>query len=104
LENHSSNPHYDGAMLAQAGVVVVSLNYRVGADGFAHITGAPNNRGILDQIAALRWIQANIAAFGGDPANVTVFGQSAGAAASPRCGQTTGDDLWTISSDIARRR
>jgi len=80
LENHSSNPHYDGAMLAQAGVVVVSLNYRVGADGFALITGVPNNRGILDQIAALRWVQENIAAFGGDPANVTVFGQSAGAA------------------------
>jgi para-nitrobenzyl esterase len=80
LENDSSNPHYDGATLARAGVVVVSMNYRVGADGFARITGAPNNRGILDQIAALRWVQANIAAFGGDPANVTVFGQSAGAA------------------------
>jgi para-nitrobenzyl esterase len=61
-------------------VVVVSMNYRVGADGFARIAGAPNNRGILDQIAALRWVQANIAAFGGDPAYVTVFGQSAGAA------------------------
>ena len=80
LENHSANPHYDGATLARSGVVVVSMNYRVGADGFARITGAPDNRGILDQVAALRWVQDNIAAFGGDPANVTVFGQSAGAA------------------------
>ena len=55
------------------------MNYRVGAEGFAHIDGAPANRGILDQLAALRWVQDNIAAFGGDPGNVTVFGQSAGA-------------------------
>ncbi|MEV6426365.1 carboxylesterase family protein [Nocardia sp. NPDC051463] len=80
LENNSADPHCDGATLARSGVVVVSMNYRVGADGFAHITGAPNNRGILDQISALRWVQDSIAAFGGDPANVTVFGQSAGAA------------------------
>lgn len=80
LENRSSNRHYDGAALARAGVVVVSMNYRVGADGFALIAGAPNNRGILDQIAALKWVQNDIAAFGGDPANVTVFGQSAGGA------------------------
>ncbi|MEV0032206.1 carboxylesterase family protein [Nocardia sp. NPDC050793] len=80
LENHSANPHYDGATLAAAGVVVVSMNYRVGAEGFAHIAGAPENRGILDQIAALRWVQDNVGAFGGDPANVTIFGQSAGGA------------------------
>jgi para-nitrobenzyl esterase len=80
LENNSANPHCDGATLARSGVVLVSMNYRVGADGFAHITGAPDNRGILDQIAALRWVQDNIAAFGGDPDNVTVFGQSAGGA------------------------
>ncbi|MFI6169646.1 carboxylesterase/lipase family protein [Nocardia sp. NPDC051052] len=79
LEGTSSNPHQDGAILAAAGVVMVSMNYRVGVEGFANVAGAPNNRGMLDQIAALRWVQENIAAFGGDPGNVTVFGQSAGA-------------------------
>jgi len=79
LEDGTANPHYDGTNLAEAGVVLVSLNYRVGMEGFASIAEAPNNRGLLDQIAALRWVQDNIAAFGGDPDNVTVFGQSAGA-------------------------
>ncbi|WP_416562534.1 carboxylesterase/lipase family protein [Nocardia testacea] len=78
-EGTSANPHVDGTVLAGSGVVVVSLNYRVGMEGFAHIIGAPANRGILDQAAALRWVQDNIAAFGGNPGNVTVFGQSAGA-------------------------
>lgn len=78
LRDASSNPHYDGATLARAGAVVVSMNYRTGFEGFAHIAGAPENRGLLDQIAALRWVQDNIAAFGGDPDNVTVFGESAG--------------------------
>lgn len=75
----SDNPHHDGATLAGSGVVVVSMNYRVGVEGFAHIAGAPDNRGVLDQAAALRWVQENVAAFGGDPGRVTVFGQSAGA-------------------------
>lgn len=78
VEGTSSNPHQDGATLAAAGVVMVSMNYRVGVEGFAQITGAPNNRGLLDQVAALRWVRDNAAAFGGDPGNVTVFGQSAG--------------------------
>jgi para-nitrobenzyl esterase len=79
LEGTSASPHHDGATLAESGVVMISVNYRVGAEGFAHIAGAPDNRGILDQVAALRWVQDNVAAFGGDPSNVTVFGQSAGA-------------------------
>jgi para-nitrobenzyl esterase len=79
LHGSSANPHHDGAALAAEGAVVVSLNYRMGVEGFAHLPGAPDNRGILDQVLALRWVQDNIAAFGGDPGNVTVFGQSAGA-------------------------
>jgi para-nitrobenzyl esterase len=72
-------PLYDGAGFARGGVVMVSLNYRLGVQGWLALPGAPNNRGLLDQIAALRWVQDNIAAFGGDPDNVTVFGESAGA-------------------------
>lgn len=74
----SGLPEYDGARLARDGVVVVTFNYRVGIEGFAHIDGAPANRGLLDQVAALEWVQHNIRAFGGDPGRVTVFGQSAG--------------------------
>ncbi|MGD3106962.1 carboxylesterase/lipase family protein [Streptomyces sp. YGL11-2] len=75
----SSDPMYDPAALAAAGLVVVSVNYRLGAEGFAFLDGAPANRGFLDQIAALHWVRRNIAAFGGDPDQVTVAGQSAGA-------------------------
>ena len=79
LEGTSASQHQDGASLAGSGVVMISMNYRVGVEGFAHIAGAPDNRGILDQVAALRCVQDNVTAFGGDPGNVTVFGQSAGA-------------------------
>ena len=75
----SGRPEYDGGRLARdGGVVVVTLNYRLGIEGFARIDGAPANRGLLDQVAALEWVRDNISAFGGDPDQVTVFGQSAG--------------------------
>jgi para-nitrobenzyl esterase len=70
---------YDGYPFARDGVVLVSINYRLGIDGFAYLPDAPANRGLLDQVAALTWVRDNIAAFGGDPGNVTIFGESAGA-------------------------
>ncbi|MFI7127917.1 carboxylesterase/lipase family protein [Nonomuraea sp. NPDC050153] len=70
---------YDGSAFARDGVVLVTLNYRLGIAGFLDLPGAPANRGLLDVVAALRWVQENIAAFGGDPRDVTLFGQSAGA-------------------------
>jgi len=84
-----SQPSYDGGPLATRGdVVVVTINYRLGALGYLYLGehggstwGAASNAGQLDQIAALRWVRQNIAAFGGDPDNVTIFGESAGAVA-----------------------
>ncbi|MEV0120431.1 carboxylesterase family protein [Streptomyces sp. NPDC050703] len=70
---------YDGSAFARGGVVLVTLNYRLGISGFLDIPGAPANRGLLDVVAALRWVRDDIAAFGGDPDRVTLFGQSAGA-------------------------
>ncbi|MBN9213153.1 MAG: carboxylesterase [Microbacterium sp. 71-36] len=69
---------YDGDAFARDGVVTVVLSYRLGFDGFGWIDGAPSNRGLRDQIAALEWVRDEIGAFGGDPARVTVAGQSAG--------------------------
>ncbi|MFH8411421.1 carboxylesterase/lipase family protein [Streptomyces sp. NPDC018019] len=74
-----SLPSYDGARLAAEGVVCVTLNYRLGAEGFLLLPDGTSNLGLLDQIAALDWVRDNVAGFGGDPDNVTVFGQSAGA-------------------------
>lgn len=74
----SGLPEYDGTRLALDGVVVVTFNYRVGIEGFVLVDGAPPNRGLLDQVAALEWVRDNITAFGGDPGRVTIFGQSAG--------------------------
>lgn len=82
----ASQPEYNGKNLAKKGVVIVTINYRLGPLGFlvhpllskesAH--GTSGNYGLLDQIAALKWVQKNIAAFGGNPDRVTIFGQSAG--------------------------
>jgi para-nitrobenzyl esterase len=72
---------YDGGPLAAQGVVMVTFNHRVGVEGYAYLPGVPANRALLDQVAALRWVRENIAAFGGDPGRVTVFGESAGAGA-----------------------
>ena len=81
-----SQPLYDGSVLARRGdVVVVTVNYRLGPLGFMRLADVTNgkipatgNEGILDQVAALRWVRDNIAEFGGDPGNVTIFGESAG--------------------------
>jgi para-nitrobenzyl esterase len=82
----SSEPRQDGETLARQGVVVVSMNYRMGIFGFYTLPelvaesgrNAAGNYGLMDQVAALEWVHRNIAAFGGDPRNVTIFGESAG--------------------------
>jgi para-nitrobenzyl esterase len=89
-EGGGSMPFANGSNLAKKGVIVVSMNYRVGPFGFlsqSELTaqspnGASGNQALSDAVAALKWVQANIAAFGGDPNNVTIFGQSAGACVS----------------------
>jgi len=89
-EGAGSSPHNDGEALARQGAVVVTFNYRLGAFGFfshPELTkesghNASGNQALTDAIAALRWVQTNIAAFGGDSRNVTIFGESAGAAIS----------------------
>lgn len=76
-----AGPWYDGATFNRDGVILVSLSYRLGFIGFGIVKGAPQNRGVLDWLAALRWVQENIANFGGDPSRVTIAGQSAGGGA-----------------------
>lgn len=94
-----SVPIYDGTAMAKKGVVFVSINYRLGPLGFfAHPAldkgkgGGPYNFGLLDQVAALKWVQRNIAKFGGDPGDVTLMGQSAGAKSV----------LWHFASPLSR--
>jgi len=72
-------PQYNGRQFARDGVVLVSINYRLGVDGFLFLDDGTANLGLLDQVAALEWVRDNIAAFGGDSRNVTIFGESAGA-------------------------
>lgn len=81
--SHAS-PWYGGQAFHRDGVVTVAPTYRLGFDGFGWIDGAPHNRGVLDWLAALAWVQENIRAFGGDPGRVTIAGQSAGGAAVMR--------------------
>ena len=95
-----SLPLYDGSYLAASGdVVVVTLNYRLGSLGFLAVPelGLTGNYGILDQRLALRWVAENIAAFGGDPGKVTIFGESAGA-------MSVGLHLFSIPADRGRFR
>ncbi|MBN9613684.1 MAG: carboxylesterase family protein [Actinobacteria bacterium] len=80
LLGSGSDPSHDGARLARTrDVIVVTINYRLGALGFLAAAGVPTNLGLRDQVLALEWVRDNIGAFGGDPDNVTIFGQSAGA-------------------------
>ncbi len=73
-------PLYDGALFATAGIVFVSINYRLGSEGFSVLEGAPRNLGLRDAAAALEWVHREISAFGGDPARITTMGESAGGA------------------------
>ena len=79
MNGSGSVGEYDGSAFARDGVVCVTINYRLAAEGFLFLGDDVANLGLLDQLAALAWVQANIAAFGGDPGRVTVAGESAGA-------------------------
>jgi para-nitrobenzyl esterase len=78
VSGSSASPWYDGRAFTRDGVVVVSISYRLGFDGFGWIEGTVQNRGLRDQLLALAWVRHNVAAFGGDSADVTIAGQSAG--------------------------
>jgi para-nitrobenzyl esterase len=81
LGGAGSEDAFDGTQLARRGVAVVTFNYRLGAFGFLAHPDVGANFAVLDHVAALSWVASNIAAFGGDPSNVTIFDQSAGALA-----------------------
>lgn len=116
----ANEPVLQSGAFAASGVVEVTVNYRLGAMGFLSLPGCPENRGLLDQIAALDWVQRNIAAFGGDPARVTFAGRSAGgfsvaavmampaarglfARAMPQSGASTGLNLPEDADRLTRR-
>lgn len=81
MSGSPSSPWYDGGAFPRDGVVVVSVSYRLGVDGFGQLEGAPDNRAVRDWLLALEWVRDSIAAFGGDPEQVTIGGQSAGGTA-----------------------
>ena len=81
VNGSGANAEYDGTAFARDGVVCVTINYRLGAEGFLHLPDAEANRGLRDMLAALRWVSENISGFGGDPDRVTLGGESAGAMA-----------------------
>jgi para-nitrobenzyl esterase len=96
---------YDGSKLASRGTIVVSINYRLGALGFA----GDGNYGVLDMLSGLRWVQRNIAAFGGNPQNVTIFGESAGGSAVVSLMATEGvstlfHKAWAMSPSLGQLR
>ncbi|MDP3339246.1 carboxylesterase/lipase family protein [Frigidibacter sp.] len=116
----ANEPVVQSGAFAASGVVEVTVNYRLGALGFLSLPGKPENRGLLDQIAALHWIQRNIAFFGGDPAQVTFAGRSAGgfavaavmampaarglfARAMPQSGASTGLAMPEDAAKLTRR-
>jgi para-nitrobenzyl esterase len=98
----ASEPRHNGDYLPTKGVVLVTINYRLGVFGFLATTalaeesgGPAGNYGLLDMVAALQWVKANIAQFGGDPGNVTIFGESAGSSAvSTLMASPLADDLF----------
>lgn len=101
-----ASPWYDGRSFNRDGVVTVTISYRLGFDGFGRIDGAPSNRGVRDWLAALQWVQDNIAGFGGDPARVTIAGQSAGGGAVLRllampAAQHLFHSAWALSAALA---
>lgn len=112
ISGSPASPWYDGRAFTRDGVVTVSVSYRLGFDGFGHIPGAPSNRGVRDWLAALEWVRDNIAAFGGDPARVTIAGQSAGGGAvltllGMPAAQSLFHSAWALSAalgDVAPER
>ncbi|MFC4947758.1 carboxylesterase/lipase family protein [Pseudonocardia sp. GCM10023141] len=102
---------FDGATFARDGVVFVSINYRLGVDGFLFADGVEANIGLLDQVAALQWVHDNIAAFGGDPGNVTVVGESVAALMAMRRAEglyhrmimESGSAQQALTADAARQ-